>query len=95
MFPEEGNYGHEEAISTIHMLNDLSHIMDHKKTSIFKKLKKNNYESVTEIKETLYEFIKPYLLHIMLFLSTINYFNIRLIIDLFIIELRLNLIKKY
>ncbi|CAH1725607.1 unnamed protein product [Aphis gossypii] len=62
MFPEGGNYGHEEAISTIHMLNDLSHTMDHKKTSIFKKLKKNNYESVTDIKQMLYELIKPYLL---------------------------------
>ncbi|KAF0767286.1 DUF4455 domain-containing protein [Aphis craccivora] len=59
MFPEGGNYGHEEAISTIHMLNDLSHTMDHKKTSIFKKLKKNNYESVTEIKQMLYQLIKP------------------------------------
>ncbi|KAE9527257.1 hypothetical protein AGLY_012955 [Aphis glycines] len=59
MFPEGGNYGHEEAISTIHMLNDLSHTMDHKKTSIFKKLKKNNYESVTDIKQMLYELIKP------------------------------------
>lgn len=80
MFPEGGNYGHEEAITTIHMLNDLNHTMDHKKTSIFKKLKKNNYESVTEIKQMLYELIKPYLLHIMLYLSTINYFNTRLLI---------------
>jgi len=78
MFPEGGNYGHEEAISTIHMLNDLSHTMDHKKTSIFKKLKKNNYESVTEIKQMLYQLIKPYLLRIMLFL--IDDFNIRVLI---------------
>lgn len=61
MFPEGGNYGHEEAVSTIHVLSDLSHTMDHKKASTLKKLKKNSYESVTEIKAMLYELIKPYL----------------------------------
>jgi len=59
MFPEGGNYGHEEAINTIHMLKHLSCKMVHKQTSIIKKLKENSYESVTDIKATLLELIKP------------------------------------
>lgn len=61
MFPEGGNYGHKEAVNTIHMLKHLSNKILRKHTSILEKLKANNFESVTEIKTTLLELIKPYL----------------------------------
>ena len=59
MFPEGGNYGHKEAMNTVHMLRHLSRKMVHKKTSILEKLKENSYESVTDIKAMLLELIKP------------------------------------
>lgn len=61
MFPEGGNYGHGEAVNTVHMLRHLSHEMLNKKISILEELKENSYESVTEIKAALLELIKPYL----------------------------------
>lgn len=61
MFPEGGNYSHEEAVDTVYCLNLLSNNMFKKQTEILDEYKQNNYKSIIQINKSFSKLLRPYL----------------------------------
>lgn len=60
MFPEGGNYGHQEAENTINALKRLCTLVLKNRIKTTQVLKRNSYESLPEINESFAKMIKPY-----------------------------------